>query len=52
MGEAAFLDDHEEEQAIDEAKEVGVEVRGELGTSDQLAESVVGGVIEQAVGKV
>jgi len=29
MGEAAFLDDHEEEQAVDEAEEVRIEASGE-----------------------
>ena len=52
MGEAAFLDDHEEEQAVDEAEEVGVEVRGELGTGGEVAEAVVGRVVEQAVGQI
>ena len=29
MGEAAFLDDHEEEEPVDEAEEVGVIASGE-----------------------
>lgn len=52
MSEAAFLDDHEEEQAVNEAEEVGVEFRGEASAGvggGEGAEAVVGGVVEQAV---
>jgi len=52
MGEAAFLDDHEEEQAVDEAEEVGVEIASELSVGiggGELAEAVVVRVVDQAV---
>lgn len=55
VDEAAFLDDHEEEQAVDEAEEVGVEVGGEAVVrivGGEGAEVVVGGVGEEAVAEV
>ena len=50
--EVALLDDHEEEEPIDEAEELGVKLGGEIGRGGEGAQGVVGGVIEEAVGEV